>query len=79
MRLVSESRQSYAQHIEMKDAALVACRNEFHDLTQQVEKTCAEKVGIYLRSGMNYCVFICGSECFCGDKLKEGKYLALER
>jgi len=54
MTLVNESRQSYAQHIEMKDAALTACRNDFHSLTQQVEEASAEKVGICLRSGM-YC------------------------
>jgi hypothetical protein len=52
MTLVTESRQSYAQHIEMKDAALTACRNDFHSLTQQMEEASAEKVGIYLRSGM---------------------------
>ncbi|XP_023706005.1 myosin-6 isoform X2 [Cryptotermes secundus] len=43
MMLVNESRQSYAQHIEMKEAALMACRNEFHSLTQQVETASAEK------------------------------------
>lgn len=42
--LVNESRQSYVQHIEMKEAALTACRDEFHNLTKQVEKTSAEKV-----------------------------------
>jgi hypothetical protein len=45
MMLVNESRQSYAQHIEMKEAALTACRNEFHILTKQVKKASAEKVG----------------------------------
>jgi hypothetical protein len=29
MTLVNESRQSYTQHIEMKEAALMACKNEF--------------------------------------------------
>jgi hypothetical protein len=52
MTLVTESRQSYAQHIEMKDAALTACRNDFHSLTQQVEEASVEKVGIYVRSGV---------------------------
>jgi hypothetical protein len=45
MMLVNESRQSYAQHIEMKEAALIACRNEFHVLTKQVEEASAAKVG----------------------------------
>jgi hypothetical protein len=45
MILVNESRQSYAQHIEMKEAALTACKNEFQSLTKQVETASAEKVG----------------------------------
>jgi hypothetical protein len=45
MMLVNESRQSYAQHIEMKEAALTSCKNEFHSLTKQVETASAEKVG----------------------------------
>jgi hypothetical protein len=44
MILVNESRQSYVQHIEMKEAALTACKNEFHSLTKQVERVSAEKV-----------------------------------
>jgi hypothetical protein len=44
MTLVNESRQSYAQHIEMKEAALTACKNEFCSLTKQVEEASAEKV-----------------------------------
>jgi hypothetical protein len=44
MILVNESRQSYMQHIEMKEAALTACKNEFHSLTKQVERASAEKV-----------------------------------
>ena len=72
MTLVNESRQSYAQHIEMKDAALTACKNEFHSVTQQLEEASAEKVGIYLRSGMNCWIFICRNEYYCGDELEEG-------
>jgi hypothetical protein len=45
MMLVNESRQSYAQHIELKEAALTACKNEFHVLTKQVEEASAAKVG----------------------------------
>jgi polyphosphate kinase len=45
MMLVNESRQGYAQHIEMKEAALMACKDKFHSLTKQVEKAFAEKVG----------------------------------
>lgn len=52
--LVNESRQSYVQHIEMKEAALTACKNEFHSLTKQVEKASAEKVG---RSSNCSCVY----------------------
>jgi hypothetical protein len=29
MTLVDENSQSYAQHIEMKEAELTACKNEF--------------------------------------------------
>jgi len=79
MTLVNESRQSYAQHIEMKDAALTACRNDFHSLTQQVEEASAEKVGICLRSGMQCGVFICRNRYYCGDELKEGRWHSLVR
>ena len=61
MTLVNESRQSYAQHIEMKDAALTTFRNDFQSLTQQVEEASAEKVGIYLRSDMKCRVLMCGN------------------
>lgn len=44
MILVNESRQSYVQHIEMKETALTACKNEFLSLTKQVERASAEKV-----------------------------------
>ncbi|XP_021916559.1 coiled-coil domain-containing protein 18-like isoform X2 [Zootermopsis nevadensis] len=43
MILVNESRQSYVQHIEMKETALTACKNEFLSLTKQVERASAEK------------------------------------
>jgi len=61
MTLVNESRQSYAQHIEMKDAALTTFRNDFQSFTQQVEEASAEKVGIYLRSDMKFGVLMCGN------------------
>jgi hypothetical protein len=79
MTLVNESRQSYAQHIEMKDAALTACRNDFQSLTQQVEEAFAEKVGIYLRSGMKCRVLICRNGYYCGAEQKEGRWHTLER
>lgn len=55
MMLVNESRQSYAQHIEMKEAALMACKDEVHSLTQQVETASAEKVRSSSNCSHGYC------------------------